>query len=437
MKFFKPFEHPSIPKFPSYEVNILDFGATEGAKVMCTDAIRAAIKCVHEAGGGRVVFPKGHYLTGPIHFLDNVELHLEDGCVLEFSEKFEDYLPVVESVLAGIKCYSCSHLIYGNRCKNIALTGNGILDGHGRVWDWMKKHQPGMQDLMIKGQECAPLTERVYDKEEMGVRPRFLQLQHCEDVLIEGVTFTNSPTWTVHPVFCTGVTVRNITIKNALDAPNSDGINFESCKRCVMHDCYVDTGDDAICIKAGRGKDAWSWNAPCEDIEVYGIMGELGRGSVTVGSETSAGINNIYIHDCTFGHRDLGINLKTMKGRGGYIKNIDFENLTFKSVAKIGVKITFRYNAEPLDDQSAPVTDVPDLSGISAEGIKCDGATYGLVIQGLNSHPLKEIYLKDIEMAAHHASIIEDVSGLYMENINIKPLASAVTHGEKIYVHDV
>lgn len=434
MKFFKPFTHPEIPVFPKREVNILDFGAVEGGEVMCTDAIRAAISAVSEAGGGRVVFPKGRFLTGPIHFRDNVELHLERGSLVEFSEKFEDYLPVVESVLAGIKCYSCSHLIYGNRCKNIALTGEGTLDGHGRVWDWMKTHQPGMEDLMLKGQACAPMSERVYDKEEMGVRPRFLQLQHCEGVLIEGVTFKNSPTWTVHPVFSKNVTVRNITIKNAIDAPNSDGINFESCKCCVMHDCYVDTGDDAICIKAGRGRDAWSWNAPCEDIEVYRITGLSGMGSVTVGSETSAGINNIYIHDCTFGDRAVGINLKTMKGRGGYIKNIDFENLSFENVRRIAVKLTFRYDAEPLDDQSAPVVDVPDLEGISVENIKCDRANYGLVIQGLSGYPLREIFLKNVEINAYHASVLTDIRGLYMDNVKINPIDTPPEDIKGIYL---
>ena len=434
MRFFKPFEHPKIPIFNDYSVSIIDFGAKpEGED--CTAAIRAAIEHVFAAGGGRVVFPSGHWFTGPIHFKSGIELHLEEGCVLEFSEKFEDYLPVVESVLAGIKCYSCSHLIYGNRCKNIALTGSGTLNGHGRVWDWMKTHQPGMQDLMIKGQNCAPLSERVYDKEEMGVRPRFLQLQHCEDVLIEGVTFINSPTWTVHPVFCTGVTVRNITIKNAIDAPNSDGINFESCKRCIMHDCYVDTGDDAVCIKAGRGRDAWSWNAPCEDIEIYGIHGLFGRGCVTVGSETSAGINNIYIHDCHFGDRELGINLKTMKGRGGYIKNIDFENISFKNVRKIAVKLSFRYDAEPLDDQSAPITDVPDLENISVEKIRCERANYGTVIQGLTGYPMREIYLDDIEINAYHASVIDDVRGFYVNNVRINPIDSPPDDRGTVYVH--
>ena len=422
--FFKPFETPVIPELPSLEVNILDFGAVEGGKFNCADAIAKAVQSVSDAGGGRVIFPKGRFLTGPIHFRDNVELYISEGCAVEFSEKYEDYLPVVESVLAGVKCYSCSHLIYGNRCKNIALRGKGTLDGHGRVWDWMKKHQPGMEDLMIKGQTCAPMSERVYGKESDGVRPRFLQLQHCENVLIEGVTFINSPTWTVHPCFCKNVTVRNVTIKNPINSPNSDGINFESCKRCLLTDCHVDTGDDAVCIKAGRGRDAWSWDAPCEDIEIRNVTGLDGQGSVTIGSETSAGINNIYIHDCHFGNRLVGINIKTMKGRGGYIKNIDFENITLKNARREAIRITFRYDGEPLDDQSAPITDVPDLHSISVKGFRCDRAPNAFRLDGLPGFPLRDIHLEDIEIGAENIGLIQDVSEMRVQNVSINVLES-------------
>lgn len=417
--FFKPFSHPEIPAFPKREVCITEFGAVPDGKTACTDAIRAAIDSVHSAGGGRVVFPEGDFFTGPIHFKSGVELHISRGCTLHFSEKYEDYLPVVESVLAGVKCYSCSHLIYGVDCENIALTGEGTLDGHGRAWDWMKKHQPGMEDLMLKGAACAPMSERVYGKESDGVRPRFLQLQRCRGVLIEGVTFKNSPTWTIHPCFCEGVTVRGVSIKNPINSPNSDGINLESCRRCLVTDCYVDTGDDAVCVKAGRGKDAWSWNAPCEDIEIRNVRGVNGQGSVTVGSETSAGINNIYIHDCHFENRLVGINIKTMKGRGGYVKNIDFENITLRSARREAIKISFRYDGEPLDDQSAPITDVPDLHNVSISGFCCDSTPVALRIEGLPGFPLKNIHMENVAVTADSVGIVQDVCGLTMDKVKI------------------
>ena len=126
-----------------------------------------------------------------------------------------------------------------------------------------------------------------------------------------------------------------------------------------------------------------------------------------------------------------------MKGRGGYIKNIDFENLSFKNVRKIAIKLTFRYNAEPLDDQNAPVTDVPDLSSISVKNLKCERANYGAVIQGIKNFPLREIYLEDVDINAYHASIIEDVQGLYTDNVKIHPIDSPPDENGTVYVHDV
>ena len=170
---------------------------------------------------------------------------------------------------------------------------------------------------------------------------------------------------------------------------------------------------------ADAGRDAWSWNAPCEDIEIRNIRGINGQGSVTIGSETSAGINNIYIHDCHFENRLVGINVKTMKGRGGYIKNIDLENITLRSASREAIKISFRYDGEPLDDQSAPVTDVPDLHNISVKGFCCEATPCALRIEGLPGFPLKDIHLCDVRIAADNAGILQDVRGITMENVNI------------------
>jgi len=419
MKFFKPFEMPVAPKIPDLRVNIRDYGAVEGGSAMNTAAIAAAIADCAKQGGGHVIFPRGRWLTGPIHFRSNIDLHLEDGCVLEFSENFFDYLPVVESVLAGIRCYSPSHLIYGYYCQNISLTGSGTLDGHGHVWDYMKHHQPGMEDLMKAGEAGRPMEQRVYDKPEQGVRPRFMQLQHCDNVYIDGVTFQNSPTWTVHPVFCRNLWVRNVTVHNDLDAPNSDGINLEACQRCLVEDCYLDTGDDAFCLKAGRGKDAWTWNSPCQDVEVRRITGNCGRGSVTIGSETSASIRNAWLHDCSFGDRDLCINLKTMKGRGGVIENIDFENISVKSTTIDAIRISFRYTGEPLDDQSAPITDVPVLRNVSVKNLFCGKTKKALRIMGLPGYPLQNLSLEDIRIGTDDIGDLVDVVGMSVKNLEI------------------
>ena len=150
--FFKPFLAPEPPKFQNKSYNVLDFGVEDGD---ITGALKEAISVCSEGGGGRVVIPKGEWKSGPIHFKDNVEIHFEEGSYLSFSKNFNDYLPVVFGILAGNRVYSVSHFIYAYRCKNIALTGKGVLNGNGEVWWPMKHHQPGMEDLVKKGKAGA------------------------------------------------------------------------------------------------------------------------------------------------------------------------------------------------------------------------------------------------------------------------------------------
>ena len=267
MKFFKPFDHPEIPIFPKKDYNIKDFGAIPDCDIKCTKAIADAINECSKNGGGRVIIPKGKWLTGAIHFKDNVNLHLEQGSLVVFSKDFNDYLPVVFGVLGGTRCYSVSHLLYAHKCKNIALTGSGTLDGNGEAW-WPMLHNRGViRDLLQKGKRRVPLEERVYDKPDFSLRPRMLQFVDCENILVEGVTFINSPSWTLHPVWCKNITVRNINIKNPPIGPNTDGINFDSCKRGLIEGCKIETGDDIICLKTLSNEDAWDVGIPCEDIE--------------------------------------------------------------------------------------------------------------------------------------------------------------------------
>jgi len=161
--FFKPFEMPVPPTFRNVDYDIRDFGAKEGISEKSTQAIKDAIEKCSADGGGRVVFPKGEWITGAIHLRDNVNLYFEEGCYLHFSKDFNDYLPVVFGILGGNRCYSPSHFLYAYRCKNIAITGKGTLDGHGEAWWYMKHAQPGMEDLTRKGRVLAPMSERVYD----------------------------------------------------------------------------------------------------------------------------------------------------------------------------------------------------------------------------------------------------------------------------------
>lgn len=417
MRFFKPFELPVEPKFPDRTVDIRNYGAREGED--CTAAIRAAITDCAEQGGGRVIVPAGNWLTGPIHLKSNIDLHFAEGAYVEFSTKFEDYLPVVYGILAGNRCYSVSHFVYAYQCENIAITGKGKLHGHGEAWWYMKHHQPGMEDLMKKGKALAPLSERVYDKPEQGVRPRMLQFVECKNVLIEGITMYNSPSWTVHPAWCQNIIVRGITIENPVDSPNTDGINLESCKRGLVENCDVSGGDDMVCFKAGRDADAWDVGIPCEDIEVRNCRTSICRGGLTIGSETSAGVRNGYVHDCELGEQHMCVRIKSMKGRGGFIENLDIENITVKSADRIAVSLTLRYNGEPLDDYSQPIKNMPTMRNISISNFKCGRARMGIEVMGEKGYDIENIYLDNIDIVAETPVSIGNVKNLHMQNINL------------------
>ncbi len=422
MKYFKPFEAPVEPVFPDRIFDIRNYGAEEGGEIAATEAIRAAIEACEKQGGGRVVIPEGRWLTGPIHLRDNVNLHLDAGALVEFSENFYDYLPVVYGILAGNRVYSVSHFLYAYRCKNIAITGEGTFDGHGQAWWHMKHHQPGMEDLMKKGKALAPMSERVYDRPEDGVRPRLLQFVECENVLLEGNTLKNSPSWTVHLAWCQNITVRGVTVENPLDAPNTDGINFEYCKRAVMEHCTVSGGDDMCCVKAGRDNDAWESGVPCEDIEIRNCRAiQCKGGGVTIGSETSASVRNIWLHDCYFERVCSGLNMKTMKGRGGAVENIDVENIEVKLATRDAIRINMKYTGEPLDDYSQPNHHMPKVRNFYIKNFVCHETPCAMTVCGVKGHELENIHIENAVIHHKAPGIIECVKGLSMENVELLP----------------
>lgn len=419
MKFFTPFTPPVAPVFPDKTFNIKDYGATEGGNEKVTEAIKSAIEDCANNGGGKVVIPAGKWLTGPIHLKSNINLHIEEGAVVEFSQAFEDYLPTVFGVLAGIRVFSPSHFIYAYKCQNIAITGNGTLNGHGEAWWYMKKAQPGMEDLMVKAKNLRPVTERVYDKASDGVRPRLIQLVECENVLIDGLNIFNSPSFNVHPVWCKNIIIRNLSISAEKNSHNTDGIDLEACKRGLVENCTVSTEDDILCLKSGRAPDAWQVGIPCEDIEIRNCRSAGGHGAITIGSEVSAGIRNIWMHDLEFQSPEMGIRIKTMNGRGGYVENIDFENIKFIGARRSGISISMRYKDEPLDDHSAPKENMTRIQNISISNVSCTECKKCLDLVGEIGYEMKNIHLSNVNISGKEPMTVENVQNLTMENVSI------------------
>ena len=416
---------PSPPQIPDRTIPITDHGAVEGGKTLNTRAIAVAIEAAHAAGGGRVVVPDGIWLTGPIHFKDRIELHLEEGAELRFSQDPENYLPVVIMQRGGAWCYTYSPFIYGHECQDVALTGQGTLNGQGESWWPWKKNQPGMVRLRHMVADRTPVDKRVFGTVEDGVRPSFLQFLKSRRVLLEGVRFINSPSWTLHPVQCEDLTIRGVTVQNPSKAPNTDAIDPDACRRVLIEHCHVDTGDDGICLKSGWNEDGWEAGIPCEDVLIRHCTVLAAHGGFVIGSDISGGIRNVHVHDCVFDGTNVGVRIKTKPGRGGFVQEVVAERLTMRKISRQAILITQWYQGNPHDtveiDPSLPVTRISD---VTVRDVTCEGAAEAILLRGMPHEPFRRITLERLDITAASGIHIEATEDIRMEGVTVKATIS-------------
>ncbi|MEO6568587.1 MAG: glycoside hydrolase family 28 protein [Opitutaceae bacterium] len=336
--------------FSARDFVITDHGAVAGG-ADCTAAIRAAIAACNTAGGGRVVVPAGVFHTGAIHLKSNVNLHVSEGATLMFSTDPAKYLPVVLTRWEGVECMSYSALIYAFEQENIAVTGKGTLDGGADLntwWAWNdkrtspQKQKPGRERLFDLGEKGVPVAERVLGDGSF-LRPNFIQPYRCKNILIEGVTILRSPMWEVHPVLCTNVTVRGLTINS--HGPNNDGVDPESCRDVLIENCYFDVGDDCIAIKSGRNNDGRRLATPSENLIIRGCTMKDGHGGVVLGSEISGGVRNVFVENCKMDspNLDRALRFKNNAVRGGVLENVFMRNVEIGRVSEAVLTIDLLY----------------------------------------------------------------------------------------------
>ena len=292
----------------AYEVS--HFAAIADGVTNTTPHLQAAIDTCATKGGGTVIVPAGTYVTGTLWLRSNITLHLEAGAILLGSDNFDDF-PIWSSRWEGdaVKKGRAS-LICGEGLENVAITGRGIIDGRGQIWWDSQRREPGKLR-----------------------RPHLCRFVDSRNVLIEGVTFRNSPMWTVSPLACDNVVnPRFVTVINPPDSPNTDGINPDSCRNVRISDCYVDVGDDCITIKSGKEDDERLQLRACENITVTNCTLLHGHGGVVIGSEISGSIRNVAISNCVCVGTDRGIRIKARRGRGGVVEDIRASNLVMDGV---------------------------------------------------------------------------------------------------------
>ena len=344
------------PTFPDRDFNVTNFGAVGDGTNDCTKAFADAIAACNEAGGGRVLVPAGTYLSGAIHLKSCVNFHLAKNATIKFSTEPKKFLPLVVSRdVADMMNYS--PFVYAFEQHDIAITGEGTLDGQASksVWaSWVSKEKSGKsgEALQAMGDEELPVAQRIMG-EGYFIRPNFVEPLRCRNVLIEGITITDSPMWVLHPLYSTNVTIRGVTVIS--HGKNNDGCDPDSCKDVLIKDCTFDTGDDCIAVKAGRDHDGRRVNIPTEDVVIQNCRFKDGHGGVTMGSETSGGIRNVFAEDCHFDspNLDQALRFKSNRARGGFIRDIYIRNSTIKT-AKFGIHMTLKYTSSGLKEGDFP-----------------------------------------------------------------------------------
>ena len=423
--------------------SLIDFGAAGDGKTDCSRAFTDAADRIKEEGGGTIYVPPGVYLTGPVQLFSNTELYLAPGAVVRFSDNPEDY-PLVSTRWGGNDCVTLMPMLYADGEENISLAGKGTLDGNGMWWwktyltmakaekpsdEWPRsfREMPGAGIFPEDWPHLAELEKTMirvitangdmarYDTGGGGMesgflRPPLLQFKDCRNITIEGVTCTNSAFWNCHMLYSTDITIHDARFVSPADAPNTDGMDIDSCCGVRISDCVYDVGDDCLCLKSGIGKDAMAVGRPTEEVVISNCTMLRGHGGIVLGSEIAGGLKNIVISGCTFRGTDRGIRLKTRRKRGGYVKNVRISDIVMSGV---GCPLVFNmyYKCGTHPDQIAylsdknpqPLTDTtPFMENVSISGIiSTETRAAAGIFLGLPERPITGVSISDtiIDMA--------------------------------------
>jgi polygalacturonase len=411
-----------VPDFSKCsKINITDFGAVQEDKLKTSQAIAKAIDKASKLGGGVVIIPAGEWLTEKIHFKSNVNLHLDKGAVLLFSDDPNDYLPAVHTTWEGLECYNYSPLIYAHECQNIAITGEGEIKAKMDLWQkWFarpKAHMESIKRLYNLAWNKAPVTERQMVDDTSHLRPQFIQFNRSENILLEGITITNSPFWTIHPYLCKNVVIRKLKVY--AHGHNNDGVDPEMSQNVLIENCIFDQGDDAIAIKSGRNPEGWRLKTPSKNIVIRHLAVKNGHQLVAIGSELSGGVENVFVDSCTVvdgAKLNHLLFIKTNERMGGFVKSIYVTNVKAGKIdlGVLGIETDVLYQWRELvptyERRLTPIKDI-FLSNIVASDVKFVSRILGQKELAVQNVSLKNITTGTVEGKKHiHENVINFTS---------------------------
>jgi len=454
-----------VPEFPSTEVSLVEYGGIGDGITLNTDAFKKAIGSLSEKGGGKLVIPKGIWFTGPIELKSNINLHLEKGSVILFSPDINLY-PLVNIIFEGLNTRRCQSPVSGKNLVNVAITGEGSINGSGQAWRPLKKAKvteskwkevtgsggvfkekdywfPSAKSL--KGQQMSEMnvpngnfTDKEWNEIKDFLRPVMISFVECKNVMLQGVLFENSPSWNIHPLMCENVIIDHVFARNPEYAQNGDGLDVESCKNVLVINSLFDVGDDGICIKSGKDEEGRKRGRATENVIVDNCKVFQGHGGFVVGSEMSGSVRNISVSNCEFLGTDVGLRFKSNRGRGGVVENIYVKNIYMLNIVTDSFLFDLYYGgksaSESLSDNPSgtkdlnvvPVTDeTPCFRNIYVKNLVSRNARRAMYFNGLPEMNISNINLENAVITAKLGAELVESDGVKFTNVTVLPTEGA------------
>lgn len=423
---------------PENTVTLTDFGGVGDGVTLNTEAFRKAISALTRKGGGRLVVPQGVWLTGPIQLKDNIDLHITRNAIVLFSPDKSLFVD------KDGKSSRCDAGIKASKRKNIAITGEGIVDGNGAQWRPVKRGK--VSDVEWKrfkeiggvergnGQLWYPwdvkagypnIAETPEQQEKM--RQDLVRLTDCENVLIKGVTFQNSPRFHVHPCNSRNVIIDGVTVRCPWNAQNGDAIDISDCHQVLIVNSVVDAGDDGLCMKSGNMKPTALVNG-CEDILIQDNTVFHAHGGFVIGSESITGMKRIVVRQCQFSGTDTGLRFKSGIGRGGKTEDIFISDIVMNDITDEAIVFQCDYVDRPAghdekkETKAVKLEKVPDFTDIDITRVVCRGTKTAIKAKGVEGldciHDIK-ISNSTIVYSQKGLDIDENSARLALDNVQV------------------
>lgn len=459
-----PFAAPELTEghFPDHSETIAEKGAVPDGKTLATKAFRDAILSCSKAGGGTVIVPPGTWLTGPFALEDNINLRVEQGAVVQFTPDIAEY-PLIRGLNGKSKRYQITPPIHGYGLKNIAITGEGIIDGAGEAWRPVKKEKQTARqwkDLIASGGVVSPdgkvwwpsqgalegekylkdleaasagreLTAEDYLKAREYLRPNLIELVSCRGILLDGPTFRNSPRFHVHPSQSEDIIIRNIRIQADWWAQNGDGLDLSACRNVLVYNSTLDVGDDGLCIKPGRPGSSQSPGPACQNIVIADCVVYHAHGGFVIGSESNGGARNISVRNCVFIGTDVGLRFKSARGRGGLVENIFVDGIQMRSIGSEAILFDMFYGEGDPASEAARSSDTrgaeavtaltPEFRNFSIRNVVCNGAAQAIRISGLPEMPVRNISIQNVRISAEKGVLFSNADSVSLKIADIAP----------------